>query len=246
MAAKKKSPVTAGKKPAKKPAPKPAAKSAARKPATKKSPAKRPMAAAAVTADDLLTQLASHTRLSRDEVLDRALRSLAAATGFAFASPTVTAPLVVAAPVQPAPAPGKKAIAAPTPPPERLEHVPLDLAPIEPAAPVANKLPDYDNPPALAPDVRLYVHGVGRPPTEMMKDVFIIGTGPKSDLQVLAPKIEARHLRIERDGRQYFATDLTESKTILHGVQIAARQELKHEDTLYLAGFHRVRVYLVE
>lgn len=107
-------------------------------------------------------------------------------------------------------------------------------------------LPDDSHLPALGPEVRLYVHPPGRPPQEMIGDTFVIGASSRCDLTLNYPTLESRHLRIVREGRRYFAEDLDTIKgTVIHGERIT-RYELAHEDDLYLGGYLKVRVYLLE
>lgn len=124
---------------------------------------------------------------------------------------------------------------------------PVKLIP-PPPAPVADEptYPDDSQHPALGPDVRLYVHPPGRPPQEMIADTFVIGASSRCDLTLKYPTVEMRHVRIVREGRRYFAEDLDTTKgTVIHGQKIT-RYELAHEDDMYLAGFLKVRVYLLE
>src|SRR5690606_25740859 len=92
----------------------------------------------------------------------------------------------------------------------------------EPASALEEEAPPAagDEPPALASDVRLYVHGIGRAPAEMIQDTFFIGSSPKCDLWVNGPKIGARHVRIVREGNRYFAENLADSGTVVHGQSI--------------------------
>lgn len=138
----------------------------------------------------------------------------------AFAAASGFAPALVSAPV----------VQPPSPAPEAPEQT----------------YPDDSHLPALGPDVRLYVHPPGRPPQEMIADTFVIGASSRCDLTLKYPTVEMRHVRIVREGRRYFAEDLDTTKgTVIHGNKIT-RYELAHEDDMYLAGFLKVRVYLLE
>jgi hypothetical protein len=191
--------------------------SAARKAAPKTS-SRRTRAPA--DAAPLVDRLAAATGLDRETLLERALRAFAAAHG-------LDAP--AAQPVREAPAPIPVVIAAPPRP-----------------APAANPAPVASEAPALAANVRLYVHGLGRPPQEMIRDTYVIGSSKKCDLWVNGPKIETNHLRIDRVGDKYFMTDLnTAGGTRMGSEQLVGQREIKHEDSVYLANYHRVRFYLV-
>lgn len=230
----------AAKKPATKnpDAKKPAVKKPAAKKPSPKSSAKRATKALAAFApetdpDALAERLARATGLATEALLDRALRAFAVAHGVA---------------IEQAPA----AEAAPLPPPA-LKVAPADpvapAAPLPPAAPIAPVVPVAapDETPSLSTGNRLYVHGIGRPPIEMIRDTFFIGSSPKGDLWVNAPGIDTRHLRIDRVDGKYIATDMnTEKGTVLHGERLTGPVEVKHEDSFYLGGYHRVRMYVID
>jgi hypothetical protein len=164
--------------------------------------------------------LAASLHLDTDELLARAVEAFAVAHGrTAIVSDTNKAAEIPAAST-PEPAPTLRAAS---------RHVSVQ-----------------DEPPALAPDVRLYVHGNGRPPQEMIGERYTIGSSNRCDLWVNMPKVETKHLRITREGHRYFAEDLgTEAGTVYGGRRLEGRHEIKHEDSLFLAGYHRIKFYLL-
>ena len=88
---------------------------------------------------------------------------------------------------------------------------------------------------------------IGRPPQEMIEDTYFIGSSPRSDLWVNVPTIETHHLRIDRINDRYYATDLnTERGTVVDGERLTGPREIKHEDSYFLSGFHRIRFYVLE
>lgn len=196
---------------------------AARKPAARRA---APATTEAPAAAPLLDRLAAQSGLDAATLLDRALRAFAAAHG------------LTAAEASPVAAPAPAAAAAPTP---------AVRAPAAKAAKAAAPVPAAaDDGKALGPEVRLYIHGLGRPPQEMIKDTYVIGSSKKCDLWVNGPKIETNHLRIDRYGAKYFMTDLqTAGGTKIGSETLTAPREIKHEDSVYLAGYHRVRFYLL-
>lgn len=191
-----------------------------RKPALKRpAPKARAKAsstkAAAETWQDRADALALKLGLERDTILLRALDAFSAAHGLRTFAP----PTEVVR----------------TPPPDH-------AAP----APAAAETASEDEAPALAPAVRLYVHGNGRPPQEMIRDTYVIGSSNRADLWVNMPKIDTRHVKISREGTRYFLEDLgSDAGTVINGEKLKGRHELRHEDSIFLAGYHRVRFYLL-
>lgn len=189
-----------------------------RKPVVKQTAARR----ANQPSDSLLAFLAQQSGQPSDVVLERALLAYAAAQGIALGP---DAPFE-AFPFEPRS--------------EQVEETPAV------ASEDADIYPDDSHLPALGPPVRLYIHPPARPPQEMINDTFVIGASPKADLWLKYPTLEAQHLRIVREGSRYFAEDVgTQKGSIVHGERVT-RYEIKHEDDIFLAGFLRVRFYLVK
>lgn len=203
------------------------AKAAAKKkPAAKKTMTAVASDSPAVDTDALLAQLANTTGLSADQVLARALASFATAHGF------------TASASQPAPVTLETSTPAKKPRQEKPSAQAVSSTEPEPF--------DDSHLPSLAPAVRLYVHAAGRIPQEMLNDTYIIGASPKCDLTLRYPQIEAQHLRIVREGSRYFAEDVGTTKgSIVHSEKVT-RYEIQHEDDIFLAGFLKVRFYLVK
>lgn len=188
-----------------------------------KAPARKPqrktLKASPAATPDLLETLVRATRLDREEVLRRALGAFAAAHGV----PTGSV--------------GQQS---------GIELPPMEVVSSSRPSPAANGGGEPD-PEALAPDVRLYIHGKGRAPQEMIGEAYFVGSHQKCDLWVNLPRIETRHLRVIREGNRYFVEDLATSGGTLFGDgrPLVGRHELAHEDVLFLAGYHQVKFYLL-
>jgi len=214
----------------------PAARAPRGKAATTKGTRIRSVAAVpagAGEAERLESAIGAALGIGGEVVRLRALRAFAAAMG-------VQVPAEAPPAAAPAPARAPKAAKA--------------AAAAEPAAGPPKTAPsrpsDGNGPegPPLAPSMRIYVHGAGRPPIEMIEDAYVIGSSPKCDLWVNGPQIETRHLQITREGSRYFAQDLgSEHGTFFgDGTLMTERHELADKDELFLAKYHRIRFYLIE
>ncbi len=108
----------------------------------------------------------------------------------------------------------------------------------EPVMPIA---PPSKTPPSSPLPKRLFLVLAGRPAVEVIGDVAIVGSSKRSDVWINQPRVETSHLRIVRDGDDYFVEDLgSEAGTTFQGKPLK-RRKIENGEEYVLAGYVTVR-----
>ncbi|MEW5740650.1 MAG: FHA domain-containing protein [Myxococcota bacterium] len=208
---------------------------------------------------EALEQMSSEMGVATDALVSQAVFTLARLNGFvvpgkAGGAPSVAArPAPQAAPPSLKPAAGKPAPRRPEPepepePPPEEEGNPFD----EPEAPPEEEpaeAPADDFPPEPEPEpepapppprasgkASLTLIVAGRDPYKMSSDVFTIGRGKSCDFVIESNRVSREHVRVTREGADFFLEDLNSSNGTFFGPgkEKVTRRKIKDGDEFTL------------